>query len=105
MFHAAGYSNVVNVVGGTLAWEEAELPFVRETNTMSLTNQVWMMTGLLTLLGTYLGHTVHPSFFSLAATAALALIITGIKDDKSLEVPMSRMPWNRNGQDGASGSA
>ena len=72
---------------------------------MSLTNQVWVMAGLLALVGISLGHTLHPSFYALAATAGMALIITGIRDDHSLEILMSRMPWNRKGHDGSNGSA
>src|SRR5262249_2719098 len=34
-FHAAGYTNVVNVEGGTLAWERAGLLVVRGKKTMS----------------------------------------------------------------------
>src|SRR5579871_1483916 len=33
---AAGFANVVNVEGGTLAWEQSGLPVVRGPHTMSL---------------------------------------------------------------------
>ena len=39
-FHRAGYGNVVNVEGDTLAWERAGLPEVRGTPTMGLERQV-----------------------------------------------------------------
>ncbi len=95
VFLSAGYANVVNVKGGTSAWEDAGLPVVREKLAVSLTYQVWVAAGLMILLGTYLGQAVHPSFYALSAVAGAALLITGIRDDNSLEVLMARMPWNR----------
>ncbi len=100
-FVKAGYTNVVNVEGGMSAWEEAGLPVVRGRSTIRLPYQVWVAAGLLTLLGTYLGASVHPSFYALSATAGAALLVTGLRDDVSLEVLMGRMPWNRHTAGGA----
>ncbi len=41
-FLSAGFGNVVNVAGGTSAWEDAGLPVVREKLAVSLANQVWV---------------------------------------------------------------
>jgi rhodanese-related sulfurtransferase len=100
-FLEAGYTNVVNVEGGTSAWEGAGLPVVRGQSTMPLSYQVWVAAGLLILLGTYLGSSVHPSFYALSATAGAALFITGLRDDNSLEILMARLPWNRQTTGGA----
>src|SRR5208282_1599254 len=51
-FHAAGYTNVANVEGGTLAWERAGLPVVRGKKTVSLERQVRIAAGSLVVLGT-----------------------------------------------------
>ena len=53
-FHAAGYTNVANVEGGTLAWEKAGLPVVRGQEVMSLERQVRIAAGSLVVIGT--GH-------------------------------------------------
>ena len=100
-FLKAGYTNVVNVEGGTSAWEEAGLPVVRERSAMPLPFQVWVGAGFLILVGLYLGMTVHPSFYALPATVGIALLVTGLRDDNSLEVLMARMPWNRPKSGGA----
>ena len=50
-FHRAGYRAVVNVEGGTLAWERAGLPVVRGTPTMALERQVRIAAGSLVVLG------------------------------------------------------
>ena len=54
-FHAAGFTNVVNVEGGTLAWEQAGLPVVRGKKAISLERQVRIAAGSLVVLGTALG--------------------------------------------------
>jgi rhodanese-related sulfurtransferase len=97
-FQKQGFTNVVNVEGGTSAWEAAGLPVIREKQGVSLAYQVWVTAGLLILAGTFLGQVVHPSFFALATVAGLALIVTGIRDDNSFEVLLAKMPWNKESQ-------
>ena len=50
-FINAGYTNVVNVEGGSQAWDEAGLPVVRGKKTFSLERQVRIAAGFLVLLG------------------------------------------------------
>ena len=59
-FLAAGFTNVVNVEGGTLACVEAGLPVVRGKKAISLERQVRIAAGSLVLLGACLGWLVHP---------------------------------------------
>jgi rhodanese-related sulfurtransferase len=96
-FHAAGYTNVVNVEGGTLAWERAGLPVVRGKKTMSLERQVRIAAGSLVVLGTILGAFVHTGFLSLAAFVGAGLIFAGITDTCGMGMLLARMPWNRAG--------
>jgi rhodanese-related sulfurtransferase len=100
-FEKAGFPNVLNVEGGTSAWEAAGLPVVREKRGVSLAYQVWVAAGLIILVGTYLGQAVHPTFYALPVVAGLALLVTGIRDDNSFEVLLAKMPWNRERQDEA----
>lgn len=63
VFAAAGYGDsVVNVEGGTLAWEKAGLPLVRGRSILPLGRQVVIAIGLLVLLGAVLGYLVNARF-------------------------------------------
>jgi rhodanese-related sulfurtransferase len=94
-FHAAGYANVVNVEGGTLAWERAGLPVVRGQKAMSLERQVRIAAGSLVVLGTGLGAFVHPAFLGLSAFVGAGLIFAGITDTCGIGMLLARMPWNQ----------
>ena len=94
-FIAAGYANVVNVEGGTLAWVEAGLPVVRGKKTVSLERQVRIAAGSLVLLGVALGWLVHPGFFGLAAFVGAGLVFAGVTDTCGMGLLLARMPWNR----------
>jgi rhodanese-related sulfurtransferase len=96
-FQAAGYTNVVNVEGGTLAWERAGLPVVRGREAMSLERQVRIAAGSLVLLGTSLGAFVHPGFLALPAFVGAGLVFAGVTDTCGMGMLLARMPWNRAG--------
>lgn len=99
-FQAAGFSNVVNVEGGTVAWEAAGLPVVRGKKSMSLERQVRIAAGSLVLLGTILGATVHPGWLGLPGFVGAGLIFAGITDTCGMGLMLARMPWNRGGTEG-----
>lgn len=94
-FHAAGFSSVVNVEGGTLAWEQAGLPVVRGAKSMSLERQVRIAAGSLVVLGTALGAFVHPGFLGLSAFVGVGLVFAGVTDTCGMGMMLARMPWNR----------
>jgi rhodanese-related sulfurtransferase len=94
-FLAAGFDNVVNVVGGTKAWAEAGLPLVRGKKAMSLERQVRIAAGSLVLLGAVLGFFVHPYFIALSAFVGAGLIFAGITDTCGMGMLLARMPWNQ----------
>ena len=94
VFHAAGFSNVVNVEGGTLAWEQAGLPVVRGKKAVSLERQVRIAAGSLVVLGTALGAFVHPAFLGLAAFVGAGLVFAGMTDTCGMGMILARMPWN-----------
>jgi rhodanese-related sulfurtransferase len=94
-FLQAGFANVVNVEGGTLACVEAGLPVVRGKKAMSLERQVRIAAGLLVLLGTLLGWLVHPAFVGLSAFVGAGLVFAGITDTCGMGMLLARMPWNR----------
>jgi rhodanese-related sulfurtransferase len=79
-FAAAGFTNVVNVEGGTSAWAECGLPIVKGKKAISLERQVRIATGLLVLLGAVLGWLVHPALVGLSAFVGAGLVFSGITD-------------------------
>jgi rhodanese-related sulfurtransferase len=95
MFLAAGFTNVVNVEGGTLAWAECSLPVIRGKKAISLERQVRIAAGLLVLLGALLGWLVHPAFVGLAAFVGAGLVFAGITDACGMGLLLARMPWNQ----------
>lgn len=94
-FLAAGFANVVNVEGGTLAWAEAGLPVVRGKKAVSLERQVRIAAGSLVLLGTILGWAVHPIFLGLSAFVGAGLVFAGITDTCGMAILLGKMPWNQ----------
>lgn len=94
-FLAAGFPNVVNVEGGTLACAAAGLPMVRGPKMMALERQVRIAAGLLVLLGTLLGWLVHPAFAGLSAFVGAGLVFAGVTDTCGMGLLLARMPWNR----------
>ena len=92
---AAGYTNVVNVAGGTQAWDQAGLPVVRGKQAMSLERQVRIAAGTLVLIGSALGAFVSPYFIGLSAFVGAGLIFAGITDTCGMGMILARMPWNQ----------
>lgn len=93
-FFKAGFVNVVNVEGGTMACVEAGLPVVRGKKAISLERQVRITAGLLVLLGVGLSF-VHPAFIGLSAFVGVGLVFAGITDTCGMGMILARMPWNQ----------
>jgi len=91
----AGLSRVVNVEGGTQAWDQAGLPVTRGQKTISLERQVRIAAGLLVLAGVILGWLVHPAALALSAFIGAGLVFSGITDTCGMGMILARMPWNQ----------
>ncbi len=94
-FLAAGYTNVVNVEGGTLAWANCGLPVNRGKKAISLERQVRIAAGKLVVLGAVLGYFVHPYLIGLSAFVGAGLVFAGVTDTCGMGLLLTRMPWNR----------
>jgi len=94
-FLKLGFSNVVNVEGGTMACLDSGLPIVRGKKAMSLERQVRIAAGSLVFLGSLLGWFVHPAFIGLSAFVGAGLIFAGITDTCGMGMLLARMPWNQ----------
>lgn len=92
---AAGHTNVVNVEGGTQAWDEAGLPVVRGQKAITLERQVRIAAGTLVLIGSALGVFVSPYWIGLAAFVGAGLIFAGVTDTCGMGLLLARMPWNQ----------
>lgn len=92
---AAGYADVVNVEGGTLAWDQAGLPVKRGRRAMSLERQVRIAAGFLVLTGAVLALTVNPYWAGLSAFVGAGLMFAGITDTCGMAMVLARMPWNQ----------
>ena len=101
-FIQAGFTNVVNIEGGTMACVEARLPVVRGKKTISLERQVRIAAGLFVLLGAVLGWFVHPAFVGLSAFVGAGLLFAGITDTCGMGMILARMPWNQCSPDSTS---
>jgi len=94
-FHKAGFTNVVNIEGGTMACVEAGLPVVRGKKAISLERQVRIAAGLLVVTGSALGYFVSPYWIGLAAFVGAGLTFAGITDTCGMGMLLARMPWNQ----------
>ena len=90
-----GFTNVVNVEGGTSAWQSAGLPVVEGKKMMSLERQVRIAAGSLVVIGTIVGQFVHPGGFGLSAFVGAGLVFAGVTDTCGMGMMIAKMPWNR----------
>ena len=98
-FAKVGYTNVINIEGGTLACQEAGLPLMRGEKGVSLGRQVRIASGSLVVGGIVLGWLAHPVFLVLAGLAGAELLFSGITDSSPMGMLLARMPWNRGKSD------
>jgi rhodanese-related sulfurtransferase len=94
-FNAMGYSQTVNVEGGTKAWEKAGLPVVRGKKSFSLERQVRITSGTLVLTGAILGWLINLNFIGISAFIGAGLIFSGITDSCGMATMLAKMPWNQ----------
>jgi rhodanese-related sulfurtransferase len=93
--HAAGCTSVVNVEGGTMAWDQAGYPVVRGKKAVSLERQVRICAGFMSLLGGVLAIAIHPYWAGLSAFVGAGLMFAGITDTCGMAMILARMPWNQ----------
>lgn len=94
-FMDAGFENVINVEGGTLAWDKAGLPVVRGKKSLPLMQQVQITAGSLTLLGVVLAATVNPYWIGLSGFIGAGLIFAGLTGCCPMASMIAKMPWNQ----------
>ena len=95
-FVKAGFKNVINIDGGTLAWVAAGLPVNRGTKKMiSLERQVRIAAGLLIVAGTILAATISPWFLVIPGVVGAGLTFAGMSNTCGMGMILAKMPWNK----------
>jgi rhodanese-related sulfurtransferase len=94
-FLKAGFTNVVNIEGGTTACVQVGLPVVHDKKAISLERQVRITAGSLVLVGILLGWLLHPAFIGLSVFVGAGLVFAGITDTCGMGMILARMPWNQ----------
>ena len=95
-FVQAGFSNVVNVEGGTKAWDAAKLPVVRGKKSISLERQVRITAGSIALIGSVAAIATGNAYFAgIPAFIGAGLAFAGITDTCGMGMMLAKMPWNR----------
>src|SRR5579862_5537767 len=90
MFVQAGFSNVVNVEGGTIACVEAGAPVVRGQAAISLERQVRIAAGSLVLIGA-IGSYWFYAMMGLSAFVGAGLVFAGVTDTCGMGMLLARM--------------
>ena len=91
----AGFTKIVNVTGGTSAWQSVGLPVVEGKKVISLERQVRIAAGSLVVIGTAIGLLVHPVGYGLSAFIGVGLVFAGVTDTCGMGMMIAKMPWNR----------
>ncbi len=94
-FQAAGYDNIINVIGGTQEWRATGLPIEQNEQVISLERQVRIAAGTIALIGILLAYLIHPYFSAVVIFVGAGLVFAGISDTCGMGMLLSRMPWNR----------
>ena len=92
---SAGFEKVVNVEGGTSAWNGAGLPVIKGKKAMSLERQVRIAAGALVVIGAVVGHFYNPAGYGLSAFVGAGLVFAGVTDTCGMGMIIAKMPWNR----------
>jgi rhodanese-related sulfurtransferase len=90
-----GFTNVSQLTGGVMAWEQAGLPVEKEAHApWALERQVRLVAGLLILLGLGLSR-VWPVAIALAWFIPLGLVFAAVTDSCMMGMLLAKLPWNR----------
>lgn len=91
-----GLSNVINVTGGILEWEEAGFDLARSNHFhLSILRQVHIIAGLMVLIGSVLAYFVQLEWVLLSGFVGLGLFIAGLTGWCGMGELLARMPWNK----------
>jgi rhodanese-related sulfurtransferase len=90
-----GFTNFFLIEGGINAWEKAGLPVKKGRQSISIQRQIQIVVGSAVLLGTGLGLTISPYFYSISVFFGGGLLFAGLSNTCMLAILLTKMPWNR----------
>lgn len=95
-FIDAGFTNVVNVEGGTEAWVAAGLPVIRGKQSISLERQVRIAAGFIVLAGAVATMVTGNVYLAgIPAFVGAGLMFAGITGSCAMGMLIAKMPWNQ----------
>ena len=95
-FQRAGFHHCVHVEGGTQGWIAAGLPVERgQSHVLPLIQQVQLVIGSCTALGSALALWVNPLFAWIPLFMGCGLLMAGATGSCPLALLMAKLPWNR----------
>ncbi len=94
-FLQAGFEDVVDVEGGTQAWDAAGLPVIRGKKAMALDRQMRIVAGALAFTGSMLAILVDPRWAGLSGFVGAGLVFAGVTNICPMLNILARMPWNQ----------
>ncbi len=92
----AGFSNMVQVEGGTDAWINAKLPVLKGRKALGLEQQVRLIVGGMALTGAGIVLAGNPMGLALVAFMGAGMIYAGITNTCGMAMVLAKMPWNQN---------
>ncbi|MDQ6988832.1 MAG: rhodanese-like domain-containing protein [Mariprofundaceae bacterium] len=90
-----GFSHVINIEGGYLAWQAAGLPTTKTKGQFPIMRQVQMVAGALILLGSLGSLYITPDLIWLAAFVGAGLTFAGASGWCGMALMLGAMPWNK----------
>jgi len=92
---ALGFSHVINVEGGFLAWHAAGLPETKTKGQFPIMRQVQIAAGSLVLLGALGSLFLTPALIWLAVFVGAGLTFAGLSGWCGMALLLGAMPWNK----------
>ncbi len=92
----SGFSNMIEVEGGTDAWVKARLPVQKGQKALGLEQQVRLIAGSMALTGAGIVLAGQPMGLALVAMMGLGMVYAGITDTCGMAMVLAKAPWNQN---------
>jgi len=90
-----GFTRLINVEGGYLAWQAAKLPVTRTKNVFPILRQVQIAAGTLVVFGGLGSLYITPALIWLAVFVGAGLTFAGLTGTCGMAMLLARMPWNK----------
>ncbi|HYP68508.1 MAG TPA: rhodanese-like domain-containing protein [Thiobacillaceae bacterium] len=101
----SGFSNMVQVEGGTDAWKSAGLPIEKGKKALGLEQQVRIIAGSMALVGAAVVLAGQPLGLILVGFMGAGMVFAGITDTCGMAMLLAKMPWNQDARACSTSSA